>query len=98
MVRLGWLTIAFGSVLLLAGCGDSKHVTFASCRLAALKDFGHMADAERGYNQQGDYTLLCMEAKGFEMNWNRCPSSASAGLTAADRATEESCYDWKPFG
>ncbi len=90
-MKLGWALLALATASLLAGCGDDKTKAFASCRLDGLKAFGHMEDAGRSFSQQADMTMLCMEAKGFKMNWDRCPTNAV--LTAAVQVTTEACYD-----
>jgi hypothetical protein len=87
-MRAGWGVLAVCAAATLAGCGQSKATEFAQCRFDAFKEFSRLEDGEEAYNKQGDYIMLCMEAKGYAVKWDGPCKRSSAVMTAHD----EGCY------
>lgn len=78
------------AILLLAFSltGQQKFRDFGKCRLMALKEVKNIQDGDVAFGKAGDFTMLCMEAKGYDVDWQAggCRVSASA---ATD---EKDCY------
>ncbi len=60
----------------LTACdGPTKHADMAECEMKARKVYPHQAGNETVLGEAGDYTVECMEAKGYVLvdDRNRCP-------------------------
>ena len=62
--------------LLLAGCDQGKRHQFAACQMEAARVYsvwGNVPlgpDLSRENGREDDYTALCMQTKGYEINYH----------------------------
>jgi len=81
--------------LCLIGCGDRQSEVFAACRMESLRVFVSVSDATVAYGQSADFTMLCMQSKGYLVTWETCPTST--GISASDVVTRATCYRKRRF-
>jgi len=66
-----WWGVAAIAVLILVAYDlrPSKLEVFGQCRLEAVKAVSSIQDTDAADSKAGDYTMLCMESKGYELDF-----------------------------
>ena len=84
--------LAWCVALVTPAWGNDESVDFLRCFTGALKAIPISPDPN-WHEKRAAFARRCMNAKGYEINWKRCPVGLMSD--ADDRALTSGCYDGK---